>query len=100
MNRLSTKHDRLRGVIHRLQDSDRLQLIARLTEQSATLLLPLLDGDTNEIRDLYINLSSKNYGWSVNVYTDCENTIRWMRENGLMSENVTIQPHGSSPRYY
>ena len=41
-----------------------------------------------------------SYGWSVAVYTDCENTIRWMRDNGLLAEDVTIQPHGSSPRYY
>ena len=47
-----------------------------------------------------IGLASKDYSWSVNVYADSENTIRWMRDNGLLSENVTIQPHGSSPRYY
>ena len=58
------------------------------------------DGSTHETRGLYICLSSKNYSWSVDVYTDCENTIRWMRDNGLLSENVTILPHGSSPRYY
>lgn len=63
-------------------------------------VIPLLDGDTNEIRDLYICLSSKNYSWNVTVYTDCENTIRWLRDNGLISEDVTIQPQGSSPRYY
>ena len=61
---------------------------------------PQSDGDTYETRDIYICLSSKNYSWSVNVYADSENTIRWMRDNGLLSENVTIQPHGSSPRYY
>ena len=63
-------------------------------------VIPELDGEPYETRDLYIHLSSKNYGWSVNVYTDCENTIRWMRDNGLLAEDVTIQPHGSSPRYY
>ena len=61
---------------------------------------PQSDGDTYETRDIYICLSNKNYSWSVNVYPDSENTIRWMRDNGLLSENVTIQPHGSSPRYY
>ncbi|MDD5882856.1 MAG: hypothetical protein PUD70_02095 [Firmicutes bacterium] len=61
---------------------------------------PQSDGDTYETRSIYITLSSKNYSWSVNVYPDSENTIRWMRDNGLLSENVTIQPHGSSPRYY
>ena len=63
-------------------------------------VIPLLDGDTNEIRDLYIQLSSKNYSWNVTVYTDCENTIRWMRDNGLIPGDVTIQPQGSRPRYY
>ena len=63
-------------------------------------VIPQNDGDTYETRDLYICLSSKNYSWNVTVYTDCENTIRWMRDNGLLSEDVTIQPHGSSPRYY
>lgn len=63
-------------------------------------VIPQLDGDTYETRSVCIGLTSKNYSWSVEVYTDCENTIRWMRENGLMSENITIQPHGSSPRYY
>lgn len=63
-------------------------------------VIPELDGEPYETRDLYIHLSSKNYGWSVGVYTDCENTIRWMRDNGLLAEDVTIQPHGSSPRYY
>lgn len=63
-------------------------------------VIPQNDGDTYETRYLYIGLSSKFYGWNVNVYTDCENTIRWMRDNGLLSENITIQPHGSSPRYY
>ena len=58
------------------------------------------DGESYENRSAYISLSSKNYSWSVNVFADCENTIRWMRDNGLLSENVTIQPHGSSPRYY
>ena len=63
-------------------------------------VIPQTDGDTYETRSVSLQLSSKNYGWYVDVYADCENTIRWMRENGLMSENITIQPHGSSPRYY
>ena len=63
-------------------------------------VIPQNDGEPYESRDLYIQLSSKNYSWSVGVYTDCENTIRWMRDNGLLAEDVTIQPHGSSPRYY
>lgn len=62
-------------------------------------VIPRTDDDPYETRDIYITLSSKNYSWSVNVFADCENTIRWMRDNGLLSENVTIQPHGSSPRY-
>ena len=62
-------------------------------------VIPQLDDDPYETRDIYICLSNKNYSWSVNVYPDSENTIRWMRDNGLLSENVTIQPHGSSPRY-
>ena len=63
-------------------------------------VIPQNDGEPYETRDLYIQLSSKNYSWSVGVYTDCENTIRWMRDNGLIPEDVTIQPQGSSPRYY
>lgn len=63
-------------------------------------VIPRTDDDPYETRDIYITLSSKNYSWSVNVFADCENTIRWMRDNGLLSEDVTIQPHGSSPRYY
>lgn len=63
-------------------------------------VIPQNDGDTYENRSAYISLSSKNYSWNVTVYTDCENTIRWMRDNGLLAEDVTIQPHGSSPRYY
>ena len=63
-------------------------------------VIPQNDGEPYESRDLYIQLSSKNYSWSVGVYTDCENTIRWMRDNGLLAEDVTIQPHGCSPRYY
>lgn len=66
----------------------------------AVFVFPQTDGDTYENRSVYISLSSKNYSWYVNVYADCENTIRWMRDNGLLSENITIQPHGSSPRYY
>lgn len=66
----------------------------------AVFVFPQTDGDAYENRSVYISLSSKNYSWYVNVYADCENTIRWMRDNGLLSENVTIQPHGSSPRYY
>ena len=62
--------------------------------------IPQDDGDTYENRSAYISLSSKNYSWYVNVYADSENTIRWMRENGLLSENITILPHGSRPRYY
>ena len=58
------------------------------------------DDDPYETRSIYITLSSKNYSWSVNVYPDSENTIRWMRDNGLLAEDVTIQPQGSSPRYY
>ena len=63
-------------------------------------VIPQNDGDTYETRDLYICLSSKNYSWNVTVYTDSENTIRWMRDNGLLSENITILPKGTSPRYY
>lgn len=63
-------------------------------------VIPRTDDDPYETRDIYITLSSKNYSWSVNVFADCENTIRWMRDNGLLSENVTIQPKGTSPRYY
>ena len=63
-------------------------------------VIPQNDGEPYETRDLYIQLSSKNYSWSVGVYTDCENTIRWLRDNGLLAEDVTIQPQGSSPRYY
>ena len=62
--------------------------------------VPQSDGDTYETRSLFISLASKNYSWDVYVFADCENTIRWMRENGLISEDVTIQPQGSSPRYY
>lgn len=62
--------------------------------------VPQSDGDTYETRSLFISLASKHYSWDVNVFADCENTIRWMRDNGLLSENITIQPHGSSPRYY
>ena len=58
------------------------------------------DGDTYENRSAYISLSSKNYSWYVNVYADSENTIRWMRDNGLLSENITILPQGTRPRYY
>ena len=58
------------------------------------------DDDPYETRSIYITLSSKNYSWSVNVYPDSENTIRWMRDNGLLSENITILPKGTSPRYY
>ncbi|MCI7640252.1 MAG: hypothetical protein MSS60_10580 [Clostridiales bacterium] len=62
--------------------------------------VPQSDGDTYETRSLFISLASKNYSWDVNVFADCENTIRWMRDNGLLSEDVTILPKGTSPRYY
>ena len=62
--------------------------------------IPQNDGNTYENRSIYISLSGKNYSWYVNVYADCENTVRWMRDNGLLSENVTILPQGTSPRYY
>lgn len=66
----------------------------------AVFVFPQTDGDAYENRSVYISLSSKNYSWYVNVYADCENTIRWMRDNGLLSEDVTILPKGTSPRYY
>ncbi|MGM9584719.1 MAG: hypothetical protein ACI3V1_04175 [Faecousia sp.] len=62
--------------------------------------IPQTDGTIYEDQSLWLSLESKNYNWSVSVYPECENTIRWLRENGMIPENITILPHGSSPRYY
>lgn len=47
---------------------------------------------------IYLSLSGVNYGWSITVYPDSANTVRWLRDNGYL-DGVTIG-HRSSPRWY
>ena len=33
---------------------------------------------------LYISFRGADYGWSVNIFADCENTIRWLKQHDLL----------------
>ena len=47
-------------------------------------------GDTNRQESLYLGLSGTDYNWSVDGYPDGVNTLRWMRQNGLIADGVTV----------
>ncbi|MBQ3192174.1 MAG: hypothetical protein IJB59_01225 [Oscillospiraceae bacterium] len=34
---------------------------------------------------IYISFRGADYGWSVNVFADCENTIRWLKAHDLLT---------------
>lgn len=56
------------------------------------------EGTPSEDDCIYLSLSCENYGWSICVYPDSANTVRWLRDNGYL-DGVTIG-HRSSPRWY
>ena len=37
---------------------------------------------------LYVSLSGKNYGWGMDIYPECENTLNWLREHDLLTYNI------------
>lgn len=55
-------------------------------------------GDPNEHDSISLSFQSENYGWGVDVYTDCANTIQWLQDNGYM-DGVSIGQR-TSPRWY
>ena len=57
-------------------------------------------GDTNCQESLYLSLSGTEYGWEVEVYPDSTNTLRWMRQNGLIADGVTVSYEITHPRYW
>lgn len=56
------------------------------------------EGTPSEDDSIYLSISGENYGWSISVYPDSANTVRWLRDNGYL-DGVTIG-HRSSPRWY
>ena len=66
---------------------------------SGVFSIPQQDGEIYEDRSLWVSLTGEENSWDINVYPECENTLRWLRENGLLPESVTILPKGSTPRY-
>lgn len=56
------------------------------------------EGTPSEDESVYLSISGENYGWSITVYPDSANTVRWLRDNGYL-DGVTIG-HRSSPRWY
>ena len=57
-------------------------------------------GDISENDGISVYLQSKNNSWYVRIFPECENTIRWLRENGLLREDISILTKGSGIRYY
>lgn len=41
-----------------------------------------------ETGNIYLDMSSEEYGWSVNVYPDSYNTLNWLRSHGLLNVEV------------
>lgn len=33
---------------------------------------------------LYLDLNGKNYGWGIDIYPECENTLQWLREHDML----------------
>lgn len=57
-----------------------------------------LDRIPSEDDSIFLSLSGENYDWSITVYPDSANTVRWLRDNGYL-DGVTIG-HRSTPRWY
>ncbi len=38
--------------------------------------------------DIWINLTGGDFGWSISVYPDSENTIRWLQEHDLLTYKI------------
>ena len=55
-------------------------------------------GDTVESNSISLSIQSANYGWDVDVYADCANTIQWLQDNGYM-DGVTVGQR-THPRWY
>ncbi|MGM9660800.1 MAG: hypothetical protein ACI3WQ_09400 [Faecousia sp.] len=53
-----------------------------------------------ETESIYLSLRGEEYSWSLEIYPECAHTLRWMRDNGMMSESVTIAEQGSYLRLY
>lgn len=56
-------------------------------------------GNPIEQDSLYISISSDDYSWSVTVYPESENTIRWLRSNGYLNSGITVGAR-TTPRWY
>lgn len=56
------------------------------------------EGTPSEDDSIYLSISGENYGWSISVYPDSANTVRWLRDNGYL-DGVTLG-HRSTPRWY
>lgn len=37
---------------------------------------------------LYVSMNGENYSWGIDVYPECENTIRWLEEHDLMTYDI------------
>lgn len=53
-----------------------------------------------ETESIYVSLRGEEYSWSVEIYPECVHTLRWLNDNGIMSEDVTVAEQGSSLRLY
>lgn len=49
---------------------------------------PNLEGGYYYRNYLNIDITGNNYGWYFNVYAECEHTLRWLRENNLLTFDV------------
>lgn len=62
---------------------------------------PARDMDEDyESDSIYLNLSGKDYGWSIDIFPECTHTIRWLQENGMLREDMTILPRTTYLRVY
>lgn len=41
-----------------------------------------------ETNNVYLRIEGKEYSWSLEIYPDCEHTIQWLKENGLMTWEI------------
>lgn len=49
---------------------------------------PEKEGDYRYRPSLYVSLDGKNYGWGVDIYPECENTLRWLKTHDLLTYDV------------
>lgn len=49
---------------------------------------PEKEGEYYYRPSLQVNLVGKDYGWYMDIYPECENTLNWLRENDLMTYDI------------